>query len=207
MWTDRLKSVSEDSFGNRSLKKDKEVVMDGGLAVTVISIAMFVGCFLLGFIPLLFRLSEVSALFNGDAVFSHHYRVFLVLNASYCRRSEVWHGRIVSERTVHLGERASYVVVVTKVQSEISSTITRAKVKRLSGVLNLYAEEVHCCHTRKNGARYHVITRNSRYFVNVSRFASFFHVNESERNQIRHISSTAAYFMPHYYTFVQHGII
>lgn len=46
--------------------------MDGGLAITVISVAMFVGCFLLGFIPLLFRLSEVSALFDGDAVFSHH---------------------------------------------------------------------------------------------------------------------------------------
>lgn len=34
--------------------------MDGGLAVTLVSIAMFVGCFLLGFIPLLFRLSERS---------------------------------------------------------------------------------------------------------------------------------------------------
>lgn len=34
--------------------------MDGGLAITVISVAMFVGCFLLGFIPLLFRLSERS---------------------------------------------------------------------------------------------------------------------------------------------------
>lgn len=43
--------------------------MDGGLAVTLVSIAMFVGCFLLGFIPLLFRLSEVSVLFDGDAVF------------------------------------------------------------------------------------------------------------------------------------------
>ncbi|XP_053188545.1 zinc transporter ZIP9 [Scomber japonicus] len=32
--------------------------MDGGLTITFISVAMFVGCFLLGFIPLLFRLSE-----------------------------------------------------------------------------------------------------------------------------------------------------
>ncbi|XP_023281516.1 zinc transporter ZIP9-like [Seriola lalandi dorsalis] len=37
--------------------------MDGGLAVTFISVAMFVGCFLLGFIPLLFRLSEKSLQF------------------------------------------------------------------------------------------------------------------------------------------------
>lgn len=43
------------------MAKKEVVVMDGGLAITVISIAMFVGCFLLGFIPLLFRLSEVSA--------------------------------------------------------------------------------------------------------------------------------------------------
>ncbi|XP_077468670.1 zinc transporter ZIP9 isoform X1 [Stigmatopora argus] len=34
--------------------------MDGGLSITLISVAMFVGCFLLGFIPLLFRLSERS---------------------------------------------------------------------------------------------------------------------------------------------------
>jgi len=34
--------------------------MDEGLTVTFISVAMFVGSFLLGFIPLLFRLSEVS---------------------------------------------------------------------------------------------------------------------------------------------------
>uniref|UniRef100_A0A3B5JZI2 Zinc transporter ZIP9 n=1 Tax=Takifugu rubripes TaxID=31033 RepID=A0A3B5JZI2_TAKRU len=34
--------------------------MDGGLTVTLISVAMFVGCFLLGFTPLLFRLSEKS---------------------------------------------------------------------------------------------------------------------------------------------------
>ncbi|KAG7230004.1 hypothetical protein INR49_009724, partial [Caranx melampygus] len=37
--------------------------MDGGLAVTFISVAMFVGCFFLGFIPLLFRLSEKSLQF------------------------------------------------------------------------------------------------------------------------------------------------
>lgn len=37
--------------------------MDGGLTVTFISVAMFLGCFLLGFTPLLFRLSEVSVLF------------------------------------------------------------------------------------------------------------------------------------------------
>lgn len=57
--------------------------MDGGLAVTLVSIAMFVGCFLLGFIPLLFRLSEVSALFDGEAVFSQHCGVTFVLNAYY----------------------------------------------------------------------------------------------------------------------------
>lgn len=34
--------------------------MDGGLTITFISVAMFVGCFFLGFIPLLFRLSERS---------------------------------------------------------------------------------------------------------------------------------------------------
>lgn len=34
--------------------------MDGGLAVTLVSVAMFLGCFLLGFTPLLFRLSGVS---------------------------------------------------------------------------------------------------------------------------------------------------
>ncbi|XP_060943707.1 zinc transporter ZIP9 [Limanda limanda] len=34
--------------------------MEGGLIITFISVAMFVGCFLLGFIPLLFRLSEKS---------------------------------------------------------------------------------------------------------------------------------------------------
>lgn len=34
--------------------------MDGGLTITFISVAMFVGSFFLGFIPLLFRLSEVS---------------------------------------------------------------------------------------------------------------------------------------------------
>ncbi|KAM7408960.1 hypothetical protein PAMA_002604 [Pampus argenteus] len=37
--------------------------MDGGLIITFISVAMFVGCFLLGFIPLLFRLSEKSLQF------------------------------------------------------------------------------------------------------------------------------------------------
>ncbi|KAF1375886.1 hypothetical protein PFLUV_G00224840 [Perca fluviatilis] len=37
--------------------------MDGGLTITFISVAMFVGCFALGFIPLLFRLSEKSLQF------------------------------------------------------------------------------------------------------------------------------------------------
>ncbi|XP_008281695.1 zinc transporter ZIP9 isoform X2 [Stegastes partitus] len=37
--------------------------MDGGLSVTFISVAMFVGSFLLGFIPLLFKLSEKSLQF------------------------------------------------------------------------------------------------------------------------------------------------
>ncbi|XP_069001086.1 zinc transporter ZIP9 isoform X3 [Embiotoca jacksoni] len=37
--------------------------MDGGLTITFISVAMFVGSFLLGFIPLLFRLSEKSLQF------------------------------------------------------------------------------------------------------------------------------------------------
>ncbi|XP_068581013.1 zinc transporter ZIP9 isoform X1 [Cebidichthys violaceus] len=37
--------------------------MDGGLTITLISVAMFVGCFALGFIPLLCRLSEKSLLF------------------------------------------------------------------------------------------------------------------------------------------------
>ncbi|XP_054456422.1 zinc transporter ZIP9 [Anoplopoma fimbria] len=37
--------------------------MDGGLTITLISVAMFVGCFAFGFIPLLFRLSERSLQF------------------------------------------------------------------------------------------------------------------------------------------------
>lgn len=37
--------------------------MDGGLIITFISVAMFVGSFLLGFIPLLFQLSEKSLQF------------------------------------------------------------------------------------------------------------------------------------------------
>nr|XP_046258359.1 zinc transporter ZIP9 [Scatophagus argus] len=37
--------------------------MDGGLIITFVSVAMFVGCFVLGFIPLLFRLSEKSLQF------------------------------------------------------------------------------------------------------------------------------------------------
>lgn len=37
--------------------------MDGGLTVTLISVAMFLGTFLLGFIPLLFKLSERSLQF------------------------------------------------------------------------------------------------------------------------------------------------
>lgn len=37
--------------------------MDGGLTITLISVAMFVGSFLLGFVPLLFRLSEKSLQF------------------------------------------------------------------------------------------------------------------------------------------------
>ncbi|XP_034753433.1 zinc transporter ZIP9 isoform X1 [Etheostoma cragini] len=37
--------------------------MDGGLTITLISVAMFVGSFALGFIPLLFRLSEKSLQF------------------------------------------------------------------------------------------------------------------------------------------------
>uniref|UniRef100_A0A4W6BXK9 Zinc transporter ZIP9 n=1 Tax=Lates calcarifer TaxID=8187 RepID=A0A4W6BXK9_LATCA len=37
--------------------------MDEGLTVTFVSVAMFIGCFLLGFIPLLFRLSEKSLQF------------------------------------------------------------------------------------------------------------------------------------------------
>ncbi|XP_044069238.1 zinc transporter ZIP9 [Siniperca chuatsi] len=37
--------------------------MDGGLTITFISVAMFLGCFFLGFIPLLFRLSEKSLQF------------------------------------------------------------------------------------------------------------------------------------------------
>lgn len=37
--------------------------MDGGLTITLISVAMFIGCFALGFIPLLFRLSQRSLKF------------------------------------------------------------------------------------------------------------------------------------------------
>ncbi|XP_020777157.1 zinc transporter ZIP9 [Boleophthalmus pectinirostris] len=37
--------------------------MDGGLTITLISVAMFLGCFILGFIPLLFTLSQRSLKF------------------------------------------------------------------------------------------------------------------------------------------------
>ncbi|XP_072293596.1 zinc transporter ZIP9 [Eucyclogobius newberryi] len=37
--------------------------MDGGLTITLISVAMFLGCFVLGFIPLLFTLSQRSLKF------------------------------------------------------------------------------------------------------------------------------------------------
>uniref|UniRef100_A0A8C6S277 Zinc transporter ZIP9 n=1 Tax=Neogobius melanostomus TaxID=47308 RepID=A0A8C6S277_9GOBI len=37
--------------------------MDGGLTITLISVAMFLGCFFLGFIPLLFSLSQRSLKF------------------------------------------------------------------------------------------------------------------------------------------------
>lgn len=43
--------------------KKEVVTMDGGLTITFISVAMFVGCVLLGFIPLLFRFSEVSVFY------------------------------------------------------------------------------------------------------------------------------------------------
>lgn len=37
--------------------------MDGGITITLISVAMFLGCFILGFIPLLFKLSQTSLKF------------------------------------------------------------------------------------------------------------------------------------------------
>ncbi|XP_070697458.1 zinc transporter ZIP9 [Pempheris klunzingeri] len=37
--------------------------MEGGLTITLVSVGMFVGCFLLGFLPLLFSLSEKSLQF------------------------------------------------------------------------------------------------------------------------------------------------
>ncbi|CAL1578209.1 unnamed protein product [Knipowitschia caucasica] len=37
--------------------------MDGGITITLISVAMFLGCFILGFIPLLFTLSQRSLKF------------------------------------------------------------------------------------------------------------------------------------------------
>lgn len=54
--------------------------MDGWLAVTLVSVAMFVGCFLVGFIPLLFRLSEVSAL--SDALCLQHLQLTFVLSVT-----------------------------------------------------------------------------------------------------------------------------
>lgn len=39
--------------------------MDGGLTITLISVAMFLGCFILGFIPLLFSLSQRSLKFTS----------------------------------------------------------------------------------------------------------------------------------------------
>lgn len=56
--------------------------MDGGLIITFISVAMFVGSFLLGFIPLLFRLSEVSdfpqSLFIADCLDLLHLVLLVV---------------------------------------------------------------------------------------------------------------------------------
>ena len=52
-------------------EEEEEVAMDGGLTITFISVAMFVGCFLLGFIPLLFRLSEVGVAFLISLIDTH----------------------------------------------------------------------------------------------------------------------------------------
>lgn len=44
--------------------------MDGGLIITLTSVAMFVGCFVLGLVPILFRLSEVSSVLIFPLFFS-----------------------------------------------------------------------------------------------------------------------------------------
>lgn len=62
--------------------------MDGGLTVTLISVAMFVGCLLLGFIPLLFRLSEVR-FFSYAGAANHH-----ALDVGYTQQpSYIFHPR------------------------------------------------------------------------------------------------------------------
>lgn len=55
--------------------------MDGGLIITFISVAMFVGSFLLGFIPLLFQLSEVS---DFLCLYPVRYRIGLSGSTSSC---------------------------------------------------------------------------------------------------------------------------
>lgn len=61
------------------------VIMDGGVTVTLISVAMFVGCLLLGFIPLLFRLSEVR-FFNNAGAANYH-----ALDVGYTQPSYIFH--------------------------------------------------------------------------------------------------------------------
>lgn len=53
--------------------------MDGGIAIVCLSVAMFVGCFIIGLIPLMIKLSEVSIVillvyssFYGSLAYSPH---------------------------------------------------------------------------------------------------------------------------------------
>lgn len=59
--------IKNESGPETELKQEDVCAMDGGLTITFFSVAMFVGSFLLGFFPLLFRLSEVSAGLSGRA--------------------------------------------------------------------------------------------------------------------------------------------
>ncbi|MEQ2158426.1 hypothetical protein GOODEAATRI_012155, partial [Goodea atripinnis] len=55
---DEVENGGSSRPSSASRPTEEAVAMDEGLTITLISVAMFVGSFLLGFIPLLFRLSE-----------------------------------------------------------------------------------------------------------------------------------------------------
>lgn len=63
--------------------------MDGGLVVTVTSVLMFAGCFLVGLVPLLFGLSEVCDVISFELICPRELvsRVVMVMPccSSFCQ--------------------------------------------------------------------------------------------------------------------------